>query len=68
LDYAEQYAQLSYLRYSQRNAPDSVLELIRTFISDCQALKAQAASAQAMLPQGVPAQTPGPQPSELPLV
>lgn len=52
LEWAKKFAQLSYLRAKMENAPEERLELVRTYISDCDTMLGAAAqaAAQAMQP------------------
>jgi len=67
LQAAKGYAQEYYLECKINNLDDGKLEMIRTFMQDCQDLMDEAqqaaqAQAQAMQPQGQPTGVPAPQP------
>lgn len=68
LQWAKNFTQLSYLRAKMDGAPDDRLEMLRTYMSDCDALMGSAAQAMAPPPQpgaqpGAPIAQPAPPPT-----
>lgn len=59
LQFCKDYAQLSYLKGKMDGVPDQKLELLRTFMSDCQTLLDKAAQAMQPPPAAGPVQMQG---------